>query len=67
MKKIVCLEQWTHGSSGQVNTLLGLHNEFFQNLTGGVKGGVHITDVTNASRTFLMNLQTLKWDAEICK
>lgn len=35
------------------------------NLTGGVDGGVHITDVTNASRTMLMNLQTLDWDEEI--
>lgn len=34
----------------------------FQNLTGGVDGGIHITDVTNASRTFLMNLETLHWD-----
>ncbi len=32
------------------------------NLTGGVQGGVHITDVTNASRTMLMNLDTLNWD-----
>lgn len=35
------------------------------NLTGGPDGGVHITDVTNASRTMLMNLQTLDWDDEI--
>jgi glycerol kinase len=32
------------------------------NLTGGVQGGLHITDVTNASRTQLMNLATLDWD-----
>ena len=32
------------------------------NLTGGVTGGVHITDVTNASRTQLMDLATLQWD-----
>jgi glycerol kinase len=31
------------------------------NLTGGVNGGVHATDVTNASRTMLMNLETLDW------
>ncbi len=36
-------------------------------LTGGAHGGVHITDVTNASRTQLMNLQTLRWDQEILK
>ena len=35
------------------------------NLTGGVSGGVHVTDVTNASRTMLMNLATLDWDAEM--
>jgi len=35
------------------------------NLTGGPKGGVHVTDVSNASRTMLMNLQTLDWDNEI--
>jgi glycerol kinase len=36
------------------------------NLTGGVHGGVHVTDVTNASRTMLMNLATLDWDDELC-
>src|SRR5271154_2919034 len=35
------------------------------NLTGGVPGGVHVTDVTNASRTMLMNLETLDWDDEL--
>ena len=35
------------------------------NLTGGINGGKHITDVTNASRTMLMNLETLKWDNEL--
>ena len=35
------------------------------NLTGGVNGGVHATDVTNASRTLLMDLQTLQWDDEL--
>ena len=35
------------------------------NLTGGVNGGVHATDVTNASRTLLMDLRTLQWDDEI--
>lgn len=35
------------------------------NLTGGPRGGIHITDVTNASRTMLMNLETLEWDREI--
>ncbi len=35
------------------------------NLTGGTDGGLHITDVSNASRTMLMNLQTLDWDDEL--
>ena len=35
------------------------------NLTGGTDGGAHITDVTNASRTMLMNLDTLQWDDEL--
>ncbi|QLL07203.1 glycerol kinase GlpK [Mycobacterium vicinigordonae] len=35
------------------------------NLTGGPRGGVHATDVTNASRTMLMNLETLDWDDEL--
>jgi glycerol kinase len=35
------------------------------NLTGGPQGGLHITDCTNASRTQLMNLETLAWDPEL--
>ena len=35
------------------------------NMTGGTDGGVHLTDVTNASRTMLMNLETLRWDPEL--
>jgi glycerol kinase len=35
------------------------------NLTGGPRGGVHVTDVTNASRTLLMNLHTLDWEPAI--
>ncbi|MDR0648214.1 MAG: glycerol kinase GlpK [Synergistaceae bacterium] len=37
------------------------------NLTGGPNGGVHVTDVSNASRTLLMNIKTLKWDDEMAK
>lgn len=37
------------------------------NLTGGPRSGAHITDVTNASRTMLMNLQTLDWDDELLR
>lgn len=35
------------------------------NLTGGVDGGIHVTDVTNASRTMLMDIHTLKWRDDI--
>jgi glycerol kinase len=35
------------------------------NLTGGPKGGSHVTDVSNASRTMLMDLRTLDWDDEL--
>jgi len=35
------------------------------NLTGGLEGGLHLTDVTNASRTMLMNLCTLDWDSAL--
>ena len=42
------------------------------NLTGGARGdqgkkAEHLTDVTNASRTLLMDIRTLKWDEELCK
>jgi glycerol kinase len=44
---------------GNIDTFLVWH------LTGGTKDGVHVTDVTNASRTQLMNLETLSWDKEL--
>jgi glycerol kinase len=44
---------------GNMDTFVSWH------LTGGIHGGEHITDVTNASRTQLMNLQTMQWDDEI--
>ncbi len=37
------------------------------NLTGGPDGGVHVTDVSNASRTMLMDLKKLAWDKAICE
>lgn len=37
------------------------------NLTGGTNGGIHMTDVSNASRTMLMNLNTLQWDENLLK
>ncbi|MBQ0925104.1 glycerol kinase GlpK [Saccharopolyspora endophytica] len=36
------------------------------NCTGGPDGGLHVTDPTNASRTLLMDLETLQWDPDIC-
>ncbi len=44
---------------GNIDTFVAWH------LTGGQDGGLHITDVTNASRTMLMNLHSLDWDNEI--
>jgi glycerol kinase len=44
---------------GNIDTFLVWH------LTGGSQGGIHITDVTNASRTQLMNLNTLDWDSDV--
>jgi glycerol kinase len=44
---------------GTIDTWLIWH------LTGGPDGGVHVTDVTNASRTMLMDLETLAWDPEL--
>jgi glycerol kinase len=44
---------------GTMDTFLAWH------LTGGTNGGLHLTDVTNASRTQLMNLNTLDWDDEL--
>ena len=37
------------------------------NLTGGINGGIYVTDATNASRTQLMNLETLQWDPYLLK
>ncbi|XP_041499320.1 glycerol kinase-like [Microtus oregoni] len=37
------------------------------NLTGGINGGVHCTDVSNASRTMIFNIHSLQWDEELCK
>jgi glycerol kinase len=48
-----------HAVFGTVDTWLLWH------LTGGRRGGVHVTDPTNASRTMLMDLQTLDWDEEL--
>jgi glycerol kinase len=46
---------------GNMDTFIAWH------LTGGTDGGIHITDVTNASRTQLMDLATCQWDDEILR
>ncbi|MFA5918293.1 MAG: glycerol kinase GlpK [Candidatus Nanopelagicaceae bacterium] len=48
-----------HARAGTIDSWL------LWNLTGGINSGVHATDVTNASRTLLMNLKTLDWDQEL--
>ncbi|MFP5218738.1 MAG: glycerol kinase GlpK, partial [Actinomycetes bacterium] len=48
-----------HAAFGTIETWL------LWNLTGGPDSGVHVTDVTNASRTMLMDLETLDWDDEL--
>ena len=48
-----------HALFGTIDSFLGWW------LTGGPDGGVHVTDVTNASRTLLLDLRTLDWDDEI--
>jgi glycerol kinase len=65
--------KWILDNSAQVRKATKSGNAIFGtmdswliwNLTGGLKGGVHSTDVTNASRTLLMNLKNLEWDDEI--
>jgi glycerol kinase len=54
-------------SKGEAGELLfGTIDTFLTwNLTGGPRGGAHVTDVTNASRTQLLNLKTLDWDEEL--
>lgn len=50
-----------HAMFGNIDTWV------LYNLTGGVNGGVHITDVTNASRTMLMDISSLTWSDEMCE
>ena len=51
-----------HGEHARMGTI---DSWLLWNLSGGTQGGVHLTDVTNASRTLLMNLETLDWDEEL--
>jgi glycerol kinase len=53
-------------AANSVNARFGtIDSWLLWNLSGGAQGGLHLTDVTNASRTLLMNLETLDWDAEL--
>ena len=54
-------------AAGRGDLLFGTMDTYLLwQVTGGPDGGVHVTDATNASRTMLMDLRTLDWDAEIC-
>ncbi len=65
--------QWLLENSPEVQTalengsaLMGTVDSWLVwNLTGGIDGGIHVTDVTNASRTLLMDLETLDWNPEL--
>jgi glycerol kinase len=53
-------------AAGRGDLLFGtIDSWLIWHLTGGVQGGVHVTDVTNASRTMLMDLERLAWDGAI--
>jgi glycerol kinase len=60
--------RWILDNVGKRDNLLfgNMDSWLLWNITGGVDGGVHVTDPTNASRTMLMDLDTLRWDEEIC-
>ena len=54
-------------AAGRGDLLFGTMDTYLLwQVTGGPDGGVHVTDVTNASRTMLMDLRTLAWDEGIC-
>ncbi|XP_054281835.1 glycerol kinase isoform X2 [Macrosteles quadrilineatus] len=67
--------RWLIENIPKVQTALAENNCLFGtidswliwNLTGGPEGGVHVTDVSNASRTLLMNINTMKWDPLLCR
>ncbi len=67
--------KWLLDNQPQLRNEAKNGNVFFGNidtwliwwLSGGLNGGIHVTDVTNASRTMLMNLETLDWDEEIMR
>jgi glycerol kinase len=55
-----------HGSAERGDLAFGTIDSWLTwNLTGGVDGGLHVTDVTNASRSLIMDLATTAWDADL--
>ena len=67
--KIVWILENVHGARAKAEAgdlMFGTTDSWvLWNLTGGLEGGVHATDVTNASRTMFMDLETLQWDDDI--
>ncbi|HSP51939.1 MAG TPA: glycerol kinase GlpK [Cryobacterium sp.] len=67
--KIVWILENVHGARAKAEAgelMFGTTDSWvLWNLTGGLEGGVHATDVTNASRTMFMDLATLQWDDDI--
>ena len=56
---------WQDTRTDQIAAALDPDVWVLWNLTGGPAGGIHVTDPTNASRTMLMDLETLEWDDEL--
>jgi glycerol kinase len=67
--KVAWILQHVHGARAAAEAgdlLFGTPDTWvIWNLTGGVDGGIHVTDVTNASRTLLMDIETLAWSDEL--
>ncbi|KAG4065728.1 hypothetical protein HA402_012406 [Bradysia odoriphaga] len=63
MDNVLSVQQAIHNQTCLFGTV---DSWLLWNLTGGVNNGVHCTDVTNASRTMLMNIETLQWDTHLC-
>ncbi|KAI5107434.1 glycerol kinase, partial [Silurus meridionalis] len=67
--------RWLMDNVVEVNEAVRAHRAMFGtidswliwSLTGGKNGGIHCTDVTNASRTMLFNIHTMEWDLDLCR
>ncbi|XP_049560754.1 glycerol kinase isoform X10 [Orcinus orca] len=64
---VVWLDLRTQSTVESLSKRIPGNNNFVKSLTGGARGGVHCTDVTNASRTMLFNIHSLEWDKELCE